>query len=394
MLYRSFLCAALPVALLSLAAASADPDPRQAVADVMRHAAAHPDYAVDIDIAMVTRVQEREQRQEMRVEMQSRAEHDLFLRVVSGDDEAEVYRNAESRAVHFVKRKTYVLNTPPPSRIETMGTIGGSVIQLGARWLAGFLHGEEDLLDTATEIGWEAGEGDAAPALRLVYPDKVIRLWLSEDSPPRLARLRVDAGVGPAASNAGVTLSAEFDFGAWKTDVPANDARFAFAPPEGVRLVDPTRPPTRGAGLVGQPAPKVTLALLDGGTMDLGALQAEKKVVVLDFWATWCGPCHVGLPIVSEVAEAYADRGVVFYAVNRREAPDRIRGFLESKGHDYAVALDDQDEAARAYEVNAIPRTVIIDREGVVRAVHSGVGPRLKQEIAAELEKLTANSAG
>lgn len=388
--FRFHFAAAVIPALGLWHAAAGEADASARLRAAMAHAVSLPHYAVDADIAMVTRVQDREQRQEMRVEMLSRGTDDLFLRVVSGADEAEVYRNADARAIHFVKRKSYVLDDPPPSRAQTIGTIGGSVIQLGARWLGGFLHNDAAILDTAAETGIAAEVDATTSPVLLRYPDKEVRAWISASDPPVLERLRVNVSTGNAGANVGLSLYAEFTFGPWRTDEPADDARFAFAPPPDVRRGDPMPGRARQDGLVGQPAPKVALPLLEGGTMDLARLQEENKVVVLDFWATWCGPCHVGLPIVSEVAEAFADRGVVFYAVNRRESPDRIRGFLKSKGHNYAVALDNEDEAARAYEVNSIPRTVIIDQEGVVRAVHSGVGPRLRQEIADELERLTA----
>ena len=79
--------------------------------------------------------------------------------------------------------------------------------------------------------------------------------------------------------------------------------------------------------LQGQPAPPFTLGLFGLGQADLAAHKG-KEIVVLDFWATWCGPCVMALPILTEVTDAYSNKGVVFYAVNERDDPVAVRDFL------------------------------------------------------------------
>src|SRR5690349_4238380 len=80
--------------------------------------------------------------------------------------------------------------------------------------------------------------------------------------------------------------------------------------------------------LDGKPAPAFSLDLLKGGKATL-ADHKNKNVVILDFWATWCGPCVQAMPIVSEVAKSFADKGVVLYAVNEQEEADAVKAFLE-----------------------------------------------------------------
>ena len=135
--------------------------------------------------------------------------------------------------------------------------------------------------------------------------------------------------------------------------------------------------------LLDQPVPAMTLATLDGGELNLAELKG--RVVVLDFWATWCQPCLMALPGVIEVTSELADRGVTFWTVNQREKPDVIRSLLAKKGWTLPVALDPQGKAGSAFHVQGIPFTVVIDREGVVRHVHRGFMPgqdvQLRQEI-------------
>ena len=139
---------------------------------------------------------------------------------------------------------------------------------------------------------------------------------------------------------------------------------------------------------VGQPAPDVTLTLVGGDAVKLADLKG--KVVVLDFWATWCGPCVQGLPKVAEVTSKLKDQGVEFVAVNLGESKAKVEAFLLKKELKIAVALADQ-ALGEKFGVSGIPHTVVIGKDGVVRAVHVGFGPggekRLEKDILAALGK-------
>jgi thiol-disulfide isomerase/thioredoxin len=141
--------------------------------------------------------------------------------------------------------------------------------------------------------------------------------------------------------------------------------------------------------LRGKPAPAIALDTLDGGELDLAALQGE-KIVLLDFWATWCGPCRSSMPAVAEVAREFADRDVVLYAVNQNEDPQLIRAFLDDMKLDVNVALDPAYQAGRAYEVTGIPQLVIVGKDGIVQAVHVGAAPGLKRELRHQLDTLVS----
>ncbi|NIA16464.1 MAG: redoxin domain-containing protein [Nitrospiraceae bacterium] len=155
-------------------------------------------------------------------------------------------------------------------------------------------------------------------------------------------------------------------------------------------------PPLR---LLGQPAPQFTLDRLNGAKFDL-ASHLGKNIVVLDFWASWCPPCRVGLPILTEVAAQYkkdpakkkADGkpGVVFYGVNLAEPTKTIQAFLEQSKLKFDIALDKTYKAARLYKVEGIPQTVIIGLDGTVQAVHIGVAPDLREKLKKELDTLVA----
>ncbi|MEX0678609.1 MAG: DUF2092 domain-containing protein [Pirellulales bacterium] len=184
----------------------------------------------------------------------------------------------------------------------------------------------------------------------------------------------------------------------WEIDPKFEPAAFAFNVPAGATKVDsvleivgaPPQPDeAQPHALLGKPAPAVELDLLGGGKLDLASYK-EKNVVILDFWATWCGPCAQAMPIIEKVAEKYKDKGVLLFAVNLQEGEDDIRAFLEEAKLNLAVALDKEATVAQAYLANAIPQTVLVGKDGTVQVVKVGLSPNLAESLSEDLEALLA----
>ncbi len=141
-------------------------------------------------------------------------------------------------------------------------------------------------------------------------------------------------------------------------------------------LMEQARPEGSGPA-VGEEVADFTLGSLGGEEVTLSSYRGE-KIVVLDFWATWCPPCVRGLPVVTEVTSSMAGEGVVFWAVNLREDSETIRRFLEA--NDLAsvpVLLDEEGAVGAAFGIQSIPTTLVIDREGRLAASKMGVNPDL-----------------
>lgn len=214
---------------------------------------------------------------------------------------------------------------------------------------------------------------------------------------------------------AGFKASCETAFDDWRINSPIAAERFAFVPPKDA--MDGLAPLSSGLSpgtlssssssappepysplnaleeepserIKGKPAPDFELKDLDDKAVALSSLKG--KVVVLDFWATWCGPCRMSLPIIASVSEKYKDRGVVFYAVNESETPVAVREFQEKQNLGFPVLFDTEGEIGNKYGADSIPRTVIIDKNGSVQAIHRGFSPQLEKELAQQLEDLLA----
>jgi cytochrome c biogenesis protein CcmG, thiol:disulfide interchange protein DsbE len=126
------------------------------------------------------------------------------------------------------------------------------------------------------------------------------------------------------------------------------------------------RPPSPQPGYS---APDFTLNSIDGAPVTLSDLRG--KVVVLNFWATWCPPCRAEIPALEDLSRKYDGKAVVL-AVNVQEDPAVVLGFVREYGMTYPVVLDPRAEIARAYQVIAFPTTFFIDARGVIVEVESG----------------------
>jgi cytochrome c biogenesis protein CcmG/thiol:disulfide interchange protein DsbE len=106
-------------------------------------------------------------------------------------------------------------------------------------------------------------------------------------------------------------------------------------------------------------------------TMSMSALRGHP--VVLDFWATWCGPCQAEAPIVNAIAQRFKDKGLVVIGVNTSDAEGLAARFAAKKGLTFPIVYDDGNAIANKYRVDNLPTLVVISKEGKMVAVRHGV---------------------
>jgi TonB family protein len=179
------------------------------------------------------------------------------------------------------------------------------------------------------------------------------------------------------------------------------ESLFAFVPPEGAKEVaelisspQPAAPPQPVAtrrpaaparvDLVGKNAIAFELEDLDGNRVDLQSLKG--KVTLLDFWASWCGPCVRELPHIEKLHRDFKDRGLVVLGVNNEEA-DVARAFVKNKGYTFTSLVDEGREVAMKYGVSGIPHVFVIGREGKVKWNALGYGPGREIDLRSAVEK-------
>lgn len=137
-------------------------------------------------------------------------------------------------------------------------------------------------------------------------------------------------------------------------------------------------------------APNVVFKTADGKTYDLSKLTG--KVVIVNFWATWCGPCRKEIPDFIEFYKNYKDKGVEILGVSLdREGWEKVTPFLKQTPINYPIVLGNGEIAGKFSKFNAIPTTFIIDKSGNIVDEHTGVMTRSQLEAKVK-PLLSANS--
>jgi len=140
------------------------------------------------------------------------------------------------------------------------------------------------------------------------------------------------------------------------------------------------------AGDAGGPAPAFTLSQLDGSQ---GALaQYKGQVVMVNFWATWCGPCQQEMPLLDQMYKKYKPAGFTLLGVNVEPKSGDALAFLKATPVSFPILFDTQSKVSTLYEVSGMPSTVIVDRKGNVRYVHHGYKPGDEGEYLDQIRSL------
>jgi len=128
--------------------------------------------------------------------------------------------------------------------------------------------------------------------------------------------------------------------------------------------------PAQATPAPSKPAPDFTLRVMNGPNLRLQ--EQRGKVVLVNFWATWCGPCREEMPQLNSLYEKYKASGFVLLGVNVDEDVRNVNTVVGQLGVKFPVLLDTDKQVSKLYELSAMPATVLIDREGKVRYLHRG----------------------
>ena len=144
------------------------------------------------------------------------------------------------------------------------------------------------------------------------------------------------------------------------------------------------------AGLVGDPAPDFSVKAVTGGSGNVSLRSLRGKVVLVDFWGTFCEPCKKSFPKLQELESRYEESGLRIVGISEDEAEDqdKIPGFAHSYGAKFTLGWDQDKTIARSYKPDTMPSTFVIDKKGVVRYVHVGFHDGEELEMEKEIKGL------
>ncbi len=137
----------------------------------------------------------------------------------------------------------------------------------------------------------------------------------------------------------------------------------------------------------GEPAPDFTLNDADGNAVSLGDLKGQ--VVMINFWASWCGPCRQEMPLLEQIHRKYEPLGFTLLGVNVEENSADGQAFLKDRPVSFPVLYDPENGVSQLYDVVAMPSTVLIDRRGNVRYLHHGYKPGYENEYMDQIRALS-----
>jgi peroxiredoxin len=143
---------------------------------------------------------------------------------------------------------------------------------------------------------------------------------------------------------------------------------------------------TAAAIAPGAAAPEFQLPAAAGSAVGLADLKGQ--VVLLNFWASWCGPCRQEMPLLDQLYRKYRAAGFTLLGVNVEPKSDDAASFLKSTPVSFPILFDRDSKVSKLYEVSGMPSTVILDRKGNVRYVHHGYKPGDEGEYLDQIRAL------
>ncbi|QDT03550.1 Thiol-disulfide oxidoreductase ResA [Rubripirellula lacrimiformis] len=226
-------------------------------------------------------------------------------------------------------------------------------------------------------------------------------LWVTDEESPRPLRMLIDMTPMLIASDQvhvpdGFSYQVRYDFLTWRMSGDVDAALFAFTPADDATQYESLDDyfqsiagATKEHPLLGQTAPRFLAITSEGKNFNSQSLKG--RVIVLDFWATWCTPCVAAMPVIKKVTDRFADQGVVMVAVNTGQEREEVIEFLKEQKLKLNVVLDPEGKIADGFVVDAIPQTILIGKDGIIEAVHVGFDgdADLETRLTDELEVLS-----
>jgi peroxiredoxin len=214
----------------------------------------------------------------------------------------------------------------------------------------------------------------------------IYHLWI--DKTRGLVLREIRQFKASAMNGSTTTTKVTYTYNVVKANEPLPESLFVFSPPPGSREVaelsipGASKPEVGGGAMIGKEAFDFALKDLSGREVSLKNLRG--KVVLINFWASWCGPCRVEMPYLEKLHREFKGKDVVILGIND-ERPEVASEFLKKNGYTFSTLVDERKEVARNYRVSGIPQVFVIGRDG--RVVTHYVGARSEGDLRAALKR-------
>ena len=285
---------------------------------------------------------------------------------------------------HIESRMDLAALGAPPEQIPQL--VGLSVV--GTEKLDGVDCDVIQAVRTMKLEGMEDDDGKPLPAKEMRITE-TIAIAKTDSLPRRVGSKTEIPGEDAMGAMNSITL-----FTAVKADPMMDEKTFSTTAPAGYKKSEaPAGEDEQGPSLkvkAGDAAPEFALKDTEGKEVTLASLKG--KVVLLDFWATWCGPCKAAMPLIQKIHEDYKSKGVAVYGVNTWEKKEGAgKKYMDDKKYTYGCLLAGDKLATDGYGTSGIPTLVIIDKGGKIALLEVGLGPdgdkKLRAAIDASLAK-------
>lgn len=235
----------------------------------------------------------------------------------------------------------------------------------------------------------ETVHGRATKRLRLTRNSGIWDVWLAAGGIPLPQQIQGSWSEPASAGKEAASISFTVTFKNWRIDEALDPNIFKFDAASKAKRVGSFLKEIPPHPLLNQPAPDITLTTMDGASKPLSSHRG-RDIVVLDFWAIGCMPCVGLLPKVAAVAQRYDGKGVTFYAMDEDDSPENISLFLKRLNLTLRPTIHNKNANFLAFKIDAIPQLFVIDKQGLIRAVHSVHTDDLEKQLSAQLDALLA----
>jgi thiol-disulfide isomerase/thioredoxin len=379
-------------------AAKVSDEAKQAIEGMLAAYAKKEDYQASFELVMSIQVGESNQGGTVKGTVRLTRPNKVYVQLATDAATFSISCNGQQCMAYFSASQKYLGWKAPDSldSILTNGALGGALKDMVRVTLIPFFSDPYTAFMkgiSSAEVGpAEAGKGTH---VRLEVQSAELDFYLDPQTllvteaheaakaqNPRLGEVKITIDLKQQETHVGEPVPAE---------------AFPVTPPQGAKpaaslddlLMVP--PPPALEQMVDFQLP----TLAEGKTVKLS--DSKGKVIVLDFWATWCGPCRAELPLLESIHKELADKGLVLLAVDFKEPRETVAEFLKQQKLDIPVALDTDGKVANTYQLQALPTIYLIGKDGKVVAHAVGFNPadkdKLRDQIAKLLEAAPAPSA-